>query len=263
MNEELILTVEISARPETVFGFFTDAASFDQWMGAVMGKATLVPEPGGELRVEFPAFGEFPARVVRGEVVVLEPSRRFAFTWGYEGADDLPPGASTVEIRLTPTDRGTTVELRHTGLPTDKARQEHRGGFRLYLSLLAARAAEVQHAAGLERTVEAWFEAWNTEAPAARGAALERCLGDDGEFRHAFAAVRGQGDLSGHIASSRAVMPGIRLEPRGRPELCHGYVRFGWQAVRDGEVVSTGENFAVLAGDGRFALVAGFTDPAG
>ena len=252
------MTVEVAARPETVFGFFTDPASFDLWMGAAMGKATLAPETGGEVRVDFPAFGEFPARVVRGEVLALEPPRRFAFTWGYEGAEELPPGASTVEITLTPTDRGTTVVLRHTGLPTDEMRQAHRGGFRLYLSVLAARAADAEHAAGLESKVAAWFEAWNAEDVGARRAALERCLAEEGEFRHAFAAVRGREDVSGHIAASRAVMQGVRLEPHGERGLCHGFARFGWQAVREGEVVSTGENFAVLAGDGRFALVAGF-----
>ncbi|MGH7543891.1 MAG: SRPBCC domain-containing protein [Gemmatimonadota bacterium] len=260
MSEELVLTVEVAARPETVFALFTDPASFDLWMGAAMGKATLVPEKGGEVRVDFPAFAEFPARVVRGEVLALEPYRRFTFTWGYERSDDLPPGASTIEITLTPTDLGTTVELRHTGLPTDELRRAHRGGFRLYLSVLAARAADAQHAAGLDGTVAAWFEAWNADDVGARRAALERCLTEDGEFRHAFAAVRGRDDLSGHIASSRAVMQGIRLEPNGRPELCHAYARFGWEAVREGGVVSTGENFAVLAGDGRFALVAGFRD---
>lgn len=260
MSVELVLTVEVAARPETVFGFFTDPASFDLWMGAAMGAATLVPEPGGEIRVDFPAFGEFPARVVRGEVLALEPPRRFAFTWGYEGADELPPGASTVEITLVPTDHGTRVELRHTGLPTDELRQGHRSAFRLYLSVLAARAADAQHTAGLERMVAAWFEAWNTDDIGARRAALERCLAEDGEFRHAFAAVRGRDDLSGHIASSRAVMQGIRLEPNGERDLCHRYARFGWKAVRDGAVVSTGENFAVLVGDGRFSLVAGFSD---
>ncbi|MGH7557644.1 MAG: META domain-containing protein [Gemmatimonadota bacterium] len=74
--------------PETVFGFFTDPASFNVWMGAAIGNATTVPETGGEVRVEFPPLGVFPARVVLGEVVAIEPPRRFAFTWGYEGVRD-------------------------------------------------------------------------------------------------------------------------------------------------------------------------------
>ena len=263
MTEELVLTVEAAARPDTVFGFFTDPESFDLWMGAAMGKARIAPRAGGEVRVDFPAFGDFPARRVRGEVTAMEPPRRFCFTWGYEGDDAFPPGSSTVQITLVPIPRGTRVELRHAGLPTDELREAHRGGFRLYLSVLAARAADAEHLAGLDGRVSAWFEAWNTDDRSARAAALERCLGEKGEFRHAFAALRGRDDLSGHIGSSRTVMPGIRLEPRGRPELCHDTVRFGWQAVREGAVVSTGENFAVLAGDGRFALVAGFTDRPG
>ena len=38
-------------------------------------------------------------------------------SWGYACFAGLPPGASTVEIRLTAEHGGTLVELEHRGLP--------------------------------------------------------------------------------------------------------------------------------------------------
>lgn len=256
MSETLVVTLEIAARPETVFGFFTDPTAFATWMGGGLGTAALEPRPGGALRVEFPN-----ETVVRGEVVAIEPPGRFAFTWGYEGDESLPPGASTVEIVLDPVAGGTRLTLRHSGLPDGATRDAHRGGFRLYLSRLAAESALAQHAASVPGRTAAWFAAWNAEDPGERDAALEECLAERGEFRHPWAAVRGRADLAGHIASSRSVMGGVRLEPRGEPEICHRWVRFGWRAVRDGETVATGENVASLDSESRFELVIGFTDP--
>src|SRR5947209_5025156 len=42
--------IRITARPETVFGYFTDPARLVQWMGA---DATLDPRPGGVFRMVF------------------------------------------------------------------------------------------------------------------------------------------------------------------------------------------------------------------
>ena len=54
--------VTIAARPETVFGFFTNEADFGAWMGAAHGVAKLEPRVGGALSVEFPGA----SKVVRG-----------------------------------------------------------------------------------------------------------------------------------------------------------------------------------------------------
>src|SRR5213080_2708377 len=42
--------LRIAARPETVFGYFTDPEKMVQWMGA---EATLDPRPGGVCRIAF------------------------------------------------------------------------------------------------------------------------------------------------------------------------------------------------------------------
>lgn len=256
MIEALIMQLEIAARPETVFGFFTDAEDFATWMGGGMGDASIEPRPGGAVRIAFP-----DDIVVRGEVVAIDPPRRFAFTWGYEGSESLPAGASTVEILLEPVERGTLLTLRHTGLPDAATRDQHRGGFQLYLSRLAAESALAEHGDRVPNLVDAWFRAWNADDPGERDAALGECFAEEGEFRHPWAALRGRAELASHVASSRAVMGGVSLEPRGEPEICHRWVRFGWGAVRAGETVSTGENVAALDSESRFELVIGFTDP--
>jgi uncharacterized protein YndB with AHSA1/START domain len=257
MSDVVRLEVEIAARPETVFGLFTDPAAFATWMGAGMGRAAIDPREGGAVTVDFSPAGP----VVRGEVTAIDAPRRFAFTWGYDGSEELPPGSSTVTFDLEPTAEGTRVTLEHAGLPTDGLRDGHRGGHRGSLSLLAAAAARAEHGARLAGLARAWFAAWNSDDPAERDAAIAECLAEEGEFRHAWAAVRGRPDLAGHIAGSRSVMGGIRLEPAGEPEQCHGWMRFGWRAVNDGATVSTGENVAALDGEGRLRLVIGFTDP--
>jgi uncharacterized protein YndB with AHSA1/START domain len=79
----------IAASPETVFGFFIEPALMARWFGR---QHTLDPRPGGIFRVEVGA-GNF----ARGTYTEVTPRRRIAFTWGWEGRDDLPPGRSLVE----------------------------------------------------------------------------------------------------------------------------------------------------------------------
>jgi hypothetical protein len=54
---------------------------------------------------------------VRGRLLHLDPAHRLLISWGYAGSDRLPPGASTVEVRLTADRGGSRVELEHRDLP--------------------------------------------------------------------------------------------------------------------------------------------------
>jgi len=102
--------IRIAARPETVFTFFTDPAKMARWKGL---HADLDPRPGGLYRVDINGRD-----VARGEFLEVVPYTRIVFTWGWEGdGAPLPPGASTVEITLTPDGGGTILRLRHSGLP--------------------------------------------------------------------------------------------------------------------------------------------------
>ncbi len=123
--------IYIQARAETIFAFFIDPEKLIRWKGL---QATLDPQPGGLYRVDINGQD-----VARGEYVEVTPYTRVVFTWGWEGAHSpLPPGASTVEITLTPAGAGTRVRLRHLGLPTLEARQSHAIGWDYFLPRLIA-----------------------------------------------------------------------------------------------------------------------------
>jgi uncharacterized protein YndB with AHSA1/START domain len=105
MNGVLTLEREIfiAALPETVFRFFVEPALMAHWIGR---QHTLDPRPGGIFRVEVTA-GKF----ARGTYTEITPHRRIAFTWGWEGRDDLPPGRSLVEIELVAQNGGTCSDF--------------------------------------------------------------------------------------------------------------------------------------------------------
>ena len=249
----LELDVVIDATPQTVFHTLVDPASFAVWMGAAMGKATIDPRVGGEVRVDFPSD-----LVVMGEVLEMEAPKRLVLSWGVKSGDPFPPGATRVEFLVEPLGSGARLVLRHHGLPDEEQKQDHYGGWRLYTSVLAAHAASLQHGEKLGATLDAWFSAWREADAEERSALLATCTTDAVAFRHAYAALTGRQDLSQHIAASLQHMAGMRLEANGEPSLCHGWVRFPWKVTKDGQQVAEGMNVGLLGADSRFELVVGF-----
>jgi uncharacterized protein YndB with AHSA1/START domain len=106
--EPFAATVRIAARPEQVFEYFTRADAIVRWMGDY---AVLDPRPDGEFTLDINGVP------VRGRYLEVEPPRRLVISWGHAGSERLPPGASTVEVTLTPDGDGTTVEVVHRDLP--------------------------------------------------------------------------------------------------------------------------------------------------
>jgi uncharacterized protein YndB with AHSA1/START domain len=105
---EYTTSVEIDAPPDTVFDFLVTAEGLTSWMGR---HAELDPRAGGGFAVDIAGYP------IRGSYLAVDRPRRVVVSWGMAGSDELPPGASTVEFSLTPTDRGTRVDLTHSGLP--------------------------------------------------------------------------------------------------------------------------------------------------
>lgn len=108
-ESEVVREIHIEARPEVVFAYLTDPAKMVQWVGV---EARLEAHLGGIFQVKIN-----DERIVRGEYLEVTPPSRIVFSWGWEGREDLPPGASTVEVSLTPSQGGTLVRLRHYNLP--------------------------------------------------------------------------------------------------------------------------------------------------
>jgi uncharacterized protein YndB with AHSA1/START domain len=124
-------SIRIEAPPERVYEHFVNPEAMVRWMGE---HAVLDPEGSG--RFELDVHGA----PVRGRYLDLEPPHRLLISWGYAGSDALPPGASTVEIRLIADEGGTQVELEHRDLPTDQV-SGHVRGWDHYLDRLRIRAA--------------------------------------------------------------------------------------------------------------------------
>lgn len=127
LAEPITASIRIGAPPAEVYRYFTDADAMVTWMGQY---ARLDPTPGGEFCVDI------EGSAVRGRYLELEAPHRIVFTWGFAGAEDLPPGGSIVEVRLTDDgDAGTLVTILHGGLSSSRAAR-HDLGWRHFLGRL-------------------------------------------------------------------------------------------------------------------------------
>lgn len=124
-------SIDITASPETVFGYLTTNEGMTAWMGQY---ADLDPAPGGRFAVDI------AGHPVRGEYLHIERPSRVVVSWGFAGSDDLPVGASTVEFRLTQIGGGTRVDLCHSDLPDTEVRG-HADGWANFLPRLAVAGA--------------------------------------------------------------------------------------------------------------------------
>jgi uncharacterized protein (TIGR03086 family) len=119
--------------PDETFALLTEPDRLRRWHTV---SARIDLRAGGDYR-----WTVVPGHTAAGKVVEVEPGRRLVLSWGWEEADDLPPGASTVTITLQPADGGTQVHLVHEGL-TDAQASSHTVGWSHYLERLRVAAAE-------------------------------------------------------------------------------------------------------------------------
>jgi len=127
---EYATSIEIDASPGTVFDYLITEAGMTAWMGQ---HAQLDPHPGGGFAVDIAGYA------IRGEYLHVERPTRVVVSWGVAGSADLPAGASTVEFRLTAIERGTRVDLIHSGLPETEL-EGHADGWAHFLPRLRVAA---------------------------------------------------------------------------------------------------------------------------
>jgi uncharacterized protein (TIGR03086 family) len=129
MNAEASVLVPLD--PDATFALLTDPERLRRWQ-AVTARVEL--RAGGEYR-----WTIAPGHTAAGTITEVEPGRRLVFSFGWEGTDDLPPGASTVTITLEPAEGGTRLRLVHSGLTSEQA-AGHLQGWEHYGERLVAAA---------------------------------------------------------------------------------------------------------------------------
>ena len=136
MTEPLVVRREthIAAPPATVFAFLTDPDKILSWMGA---EATTEAHPGGLYLVK--GIGDH-ANVARGAFREVVPIHRLAYSFGWEGNEEVPPESSLIEIDLIDQEGGTLLRMTHSGLPNAAQCVNHDRGWAHYLGRLAIAA---------------------------------------------------------------------------------------------------------------------------
>ena len=122
----------IEATPDEAFALFTEPERLRRWQAV---SASVDLRVGGDHRITVT-----PGHIAGGTYAEIEPGKRVVFTWGWEGQDDLAPGASTVLVEFEPTGDQTLVRLTHSGLTPEQA-AGHGEGWNHYLDRLGEAAA--------------------------------------------------------------------------------------------------------------------------
>jgi len=135
---------QIAAPRASVFAFLTDPEKIVQWMGS---EAVTEMHPGGLYLLK--GVGSATGRGTFREVV---PVHRLAYSFGWEGNDEVPPGSGLIEIDLIDRDGGTLLRMAHSGLPNAAQCAGHDRGWAHYLGRLTMAAAGVDP--GIDRGAE-------------------------------------------------------------------------------------------------------------
>ena len=137
MTEPFVVRREthIAAPRATVFAYLTDPEKILSWMGS---GATTELHPGGLYLLKGVGPRGGGARGTFREVV---PVHRLAYTFGWEGGQEVPPGSSLIEIDLIERDGGTLLRMTHSGLPSEAQAAAHATGWGHYLERLTIAAS--------------------------------------------------------------------------------------------------------------------------
>jgi uncharacterized protein YndB with AHSA1/START domain len=138
MNESLQVRREtyVAAPPSVVFAYLTDPEKIVSWMGS---EAETEPRLGGMYLLK----GVGPSRrgAARGAFREVVPVHRLAYSFGWEGDAEVPPGSTLVELDLIDKDGGTLLRITHSGLPTKELCDGHARGWAHYMGRLGVAAA--------------------------------------------------------------------------------------------------------------------------
>lgn len=130
----LEITTRLAAPRGRVWDAWTTVDGLSAWWWDHWSpiEIALDPRVGGRYRFAAPAQG----LAVEGEYLVIDPSRRLAFTWEWTDADGTSADEA-VEVAFADDDGGTLLTIRHTGpWPDDAPAASYRQGWTFVLAAL-------------------------------------------------------------------------------------------------------------------------------
>lgn len=101
-------TLDLAHPPESVWAALTTAEGLGGWFGS---SADVDLRPDGEAHVRWEQYNEENTLWIK----VVEPPRRFAFTWGIYGQPAGDPRRTYVEFTLAPIEIGTRLTVVESG----------------------------------------------------------------------------------------------------------------------------------------------------
>jgi uncharacterized protein YndB with AHSA1/START domain len=129
----------IAAPPETLFALWVDPAQLVRWWAPAGYQASvhaLETKPGGRWRVSLHGpDGATPS--MSGVYRIVEPPRRLAFSWAWDGEGGARGHESDVTVNFEAAPGGTRLVLVHQGFEARHARDRHNNGWSAALDHLA------------------------------------------------------------------------------------------------------------------------------
>ncbi|MGH3657620.1 MAG: SRPBCC domain-containing protein [Micromonosporaceae bacterium] len=123
--------LDLAHPPRKVWAALTTAEGLGGWFG---DSAVIDLRPDGEATLHWNGDGDHTL-----SIKVVEPPRRFGFTWGIDGLPASDPRRTYVEFRLEPTTGGTRLTVVESGfaqLP-DELERAYKGNVEGWESELA------------------------------------------------------------------------------------------------------------------------------
>jgi uncharacterized protein YndB with AHSA1/START domain len=241
-------SILIKADQDTVFSFFTNPSRWAAWWGA---GSTVDPRVGGAIKIRHSNGFESV-----GQVLEIDPPRRFVFTYSLQAAKPVPAEESRVTLTLESGGAGTLVSVAHE--VADKSVSELLPqGWRFHFSLFANAVADLLNA-NAPAIAETWFSLWDETDASRRAATLREIADEHVLFHDRYSYLDGIDEVVVHIGASQKFMPGIRLEQRGPLRHCLGTALADWVVrSKDGNEMMSGTNVFVFGPQGKLASVTG------